>query len=266
MSNDEPTYIWGYASSSQATCSGKCGQKMSKGTLRLRVNCDNGVGNFTIVKYRCLDCVTDKQIDNIIAEVGGLDCVEGFDRLDENDELAIAVKAKAHASATYGAGSKQKAAPKTLQQRFLDKVQANSFEAVKVMVDSLPELANVHNSERWSALHQFASAGNAEAVTFLISKGADWKFQSQDGKTALDVAVGEAVAVLEAEHRLRHQQEEMSKVLSRLAATRAKEKHQEEATAEKRRRTALFEAWQQKQRAKKMSAVGESRTEVSANV
>lgn len=91
----------------------------------MQVNCDTG-RNYSVVKYRCLECVTDKQIDNIIAEVGGLECVEGFDRLDENDELAIAVKAKAHDSATYGVGIKQKTVPKTLQDKFLDKVQANS--------------------------------------------------------------------------------------------------------------------------------------------
>lgn len=231
----------------------------------MQVNCDTG-HNYSVVKYRCLECVTDKQIDNIIAEVGGLECVEGFDRLDENDELAIAVKAKAHDSATYGVGIKQKTVPKTLQDKFLDKVQANSFEAVKVMVDSLPELVRVQTTAMWSPLHQFASAGNAEAVTFLLSKGAKWDVQSQDGKTALDVAVGQALEVLEAERHLRQQQEEMAKVLSQLKATREKEKQKEEATAEKRRRTALFEAWQQKKRAKQKSAVGDPQPEISATV
>mmetsp|Transcript_44921 Transcript_44921/g.92891 ORF Transcript_44921/g.92891 Transcript_44921/m.92891 type:complete len:728 (+) Transcript_44921:46-2229(+) len=85
------TYGWSYAPTNRATCKGKCGEKIAKGAVRLGVSSE--VGDHTMVSYRCLACVTDKQVANIISKVGSLDSVDGFDGLEEDDQAAVLEKA-----------------------------------------------------------------------------------------------------------------------------------------------------------------------------
>ena len=114
---DMSTYGWSYAPTNRATCKGKCGEKIAKGAVRLGVSSE--VGDHTMVSYRCLACVTDKQVANIILKVGSLDSVDGFDGLEEDDQAAVlekapgggGVKAKAKAKAS-GSKAVRKAAAK----------------------------------------------------------------------------------------------------------------------------------------------------------
>ncbi|CAE7416412.1 PARP2 [Symbiodinium natans] len=96
------TYSWSYAPTNRATCKGKCKEKIAKGAVRLGVSSDDG--HHTMVSYRCLDCVTDLQIKNIVTKVGAVDKVEGFDGLEGEDRAAVlekaGVKAKAASSSS----------------------------------------------------------------------------------------------------------------------------------------------------------------------
>jgi len=47
---------------------------------------------------------------------------------------------------------------------------------------------NVQPAGRWSALHQAAEAGHADAVKFLVNSGANLAAKTKDGKTPWDVA------------------------------------------------------------------------------
>eukprot|EP00421_Protoceratium_reticulatum_P045519 CAMPEP_0168454784 /NCGR_PEP_ID=MMETSP0228-20121227/50401_1 /TAXON_ID=133427 /ORGANISM="Protoceratium reticulatum, Strain CCCM 535 (=CCMP 1889)" /LENGTH=77 /DNA_ID=CAMNT_0008469585 /DNA_START=50 /DNA_END=280 /DNA_ORIENTATION=- len=70
-------YSWSYAPTNRATCKGKCKEKIEKDSIRLGVTTD-GPGDYQMSQYRCLNCVTDKQIENIVSTVGSLDAVDGF--------------------------------------------------------------------------------------------------------------------------------------------------------------------------------------------
>ena len=56
------------------------------------------------------------------------------------------------------------------------------------MLEAEPALVSVQPAQRWSALHQFAQAGDEEAVALLLSLHADKGAKTKDGKTPLDVA------------------------------------------------------------------------------
>jgi len=56
------------------------------------------------------------------------------------------------------------------------------------MLDDNPELLNAQPGGRWSALHQFAAAGNVEAVSHLLKLGADPSAKTTDGRQPVDVA------------------------------------------------------------------------------
>lgn len=217
------TYAWSYAPTDRATCKGKCGQKIAKGAVRLGISADNG--HHTMVSYRNLGCVTDKQIANIIAKVGSLEAVDGFDGLADDDQKAVLAKdpsvaSSAAASSSKPAGKakaarapkakpaarapkakpapKRKAAPPMdMQHKFLDEAKEYKFDAIKDMLQSEPELVNVQPMGRWSALHQFAAAGNVDAVRFLLENGADRKAKTKDGKTPREVAAPAVVEVFD---------------------------------------------------------------------
>merc|ERR1719387_2829153 len=59
------------------------------------------------------------------------------------------------------------------QHNFLDKAKSNDLKAVRKLLGATPGLVNVQPGGRWSALHQFARAGDAEAVKVLLELGAD---------------------------------------------------------------------------------------------
>eukprot|EP00931_Biecheleriopsis_adriatica_P045323 TRINITY_DN25975_c0_g1_i3.p1 TRINITY_DN25975_c0_g1~~TRINITY_DN25975_c0_g1_i3.p1 ORF type:complete len:696 (+),score=220.31 TRINITY_DN25975_c0_g1_i3:51-2138(+) len=226
------TYAWSYAPTNRATCKGKCGEKIPKGAVRLGVSSD-GPGDHTMVSYRRLACVTDKQIANIIAKVGSLDAVEGFDGLEEEDQAAVLAKAlggpakgtsasssskparkaaakpKAKAARVPKAAPKRKALPPIEKQHaFLDKAKAYDFEAVKAMIEEEPDLVSVQPAGRWSALHQFAEKGDADAIRFLLSSGADRDAKTKDGKTPLDVAAAGVADIFDEEMEAEEEAEE----------------------------------------------------------
>jgi hypothetical protein len=84
------------------------------------------------------------------------------------------------------------------QHAFLDLAKAFKWEEVKQQVSSYPNLVNVQpcgreGMPRWSALHQAAHDGNADAVQFLLRSGASVDAKTNDGKIPVDVAKSEQV-------------------------------------------------------------------------
>lgn len=195
-------YSWSYAPTNRATCKGKCKEKIAKGAVRLCTAADIPDGH-SMQQYRCLDCVTDKQIANIIVKCGTLDKVEGFDDLSAEDQAAVLAKggaapASPKLAAPKAAGRAPPAAPARAapkkepsiaeQHSFLDKAKEYEFDAVRELLEAEPALINVAPLGRWSALHQFASAGMLDAVKCLLEKGADPMIKNKDGATPRDVA------------------------------------------------------------------------------
>jgi len=236
------SYTWSYAPTDRAKCKGKCKEKIPKGEIRFGVSSE-GFGDFETTQYRCLACVTDKQIDNVIKAVGGLDKVAGFDTLCEEDQGFVMAKMPSGGSGGGSSSSSSLAAaapaapkrtpkakvptappaapPKRLaktaaampappkagvrrkapvsedeQHKFLDKAKAQDWPAVKEMLEANPQLVNVQPAGRWSALHQFASANNIEAVKYLLARGADPEAVAGDGKSAKSVGKGPCFGLL----------------------------------------------------------------------
>ena len=77
---------------------------------------------------------------------------------------------------------------KNEEHAFCDAAKQRDFAKVETMLEANPALVNVQPARRWSALHQFAQAGNEEAVKFLLKVGANPAAVNKDGKTPRDVA------------------------------------------------------------------------------
>ena len=73
--------------------------------------------------------------------------------------------------------------PLAKQHDFCEAAKKRDFAAVKAKLEAEPRLVNAQPSGRWSALHQFAQAGNVEAVQYLLSKGASREATTKEGKT-----------------------------------------------------------------------------------
>jgi ankyrin repeat protein len=78
--------------------------------------------------------------------------------------------------------------------------------AVKYLVEELHADVNAFDHEGNTALHQAAARGDVEMIQYLVSKGADVKAVTREGRTTADMANGpvqriqpypEAVALLE---------------------------------------------------------------------
>lgn len=227
------TYSWTLAPTNRATCKGKCKEKIEKGSVRLGV-ASAGAGDYEMVSYRCLNCVTDKQIENITNACGSIQEVDGFAALPAEDQgrvLALvgakpaakaAVKAKAKAAAAKAAAAKapgrtaaakaagraakaaakpaaKRKAPATVEQQhsFLDKAKKYDFDGIKEMLEEHPDLVSCQPAGRWSALHQFASAGMQEAVKFLLKRGANRDGKAKDGSTPRSVAKASCKKLIE---------------------------------------------------------------------
>ena len=69
------------------------------------------------------------------------------------------------------------------QHAFLDHAKSFDWAAVKAALIADPNLVNVTPSDRWSALHQAALSGDAEAVKLLLRFGADLRSRAthEDG-------------------------------------------------------------------------------------
>jgi ankyrin repeat protein len=74
------------------------------------------------------------------------------------------------------------------QHEFIDFAKQFEWETVKRLVNAKPSIVNVQPAMRWSALHQAAFAGSADAVCFLLRNHAATDAKTADGKTPLEVA------------------------------------------------------------------------------
>ena len=83
---------------------------------------------------------------------------------------------------------------------------AGMLAAVKYLVEELGADVNAYDHEGNTALHQAAARGDVEMIQYLVSKGADVKAVTREGRTTADMANGpvqriqpfpEAVALLE---------------------------------------------------------------------
>ena len=233
------SYSFSYAPTNRASCKGACKQKIEKDAIRMGTASD-GAGDYQMVSYRNLGCVTKKQWDNMEAKIGDVANADGFAALEPDDQTkvkqaAAAAKAagpppkppKKPKAAAAGAGPSNAppaptptpapapapaapSAPAALsapaapfspttmkeQHGFSDMAKCRNFAAVKAQIEANIGFVNVQPAGRWSALHQFSQAGDADAVTYLLSKGADKTLLTSDGKTALDVAKGASVKAL----------------------------------------------------------------------
>mmetsp|Transcript_82166 Transcript_82166/g.129402 ORF Transcript_82166/g.129402 Transcript_82166/m.129402 type:complete len:643 (+) Transcript_82166:44-1972(+) len=82
------------------------------------------------------------------------------------------------------------------QHAFLDLAKKRDWVGIKASLSTSPELINVQPLGRWTALHQAASAGHSDAVTYLLECSADVTLKTNDGKTPLDVATTDIVKSL----------------------------------------------------------------------
>jgi len=80
-----------------------------------------------------------------------------------------------------------------VEHRFLDLAKTRRWKDMRTMLDAQPDLISVQPGGRWSALHQAASSGHAEAVKFLLARKAQVAAAASDGRRPLDVATSEDV-------------------------------------------------------------------------
>jgi len=80
-----------------------------------------------------------------------------------------------------------------LEHRFLDLAKMRRWKDMRDMLDAQPDLISVQPGGRWSALHQAASSGSAEAVSFLLARKAQITAAASDGRRPLDVSTNENV-------------------------------------------------------------------------
>jgi len=62
--------------------------------------------------------------------------------------------------------------------------------AVKYLVEELGADVNVRDNDGYTALHHAAARGDNEMILYLVSKGADVKVVSRNGRTTADMANG----------------------------------------------------------------------------
>jgi|Transcript_101323 hypothetical protein len=91
--------------------------------------------------------------------------------------------------------------PISEQHSFLDLAKEFQWSEVKRCVNANPALVEVQpvgrqGGRRWSALHQAAFSGSADAVRFLLEHNAPVDSKTDDGKTPLEVAKNEGVRAL----------------------------------------------------------------------
>mmetsp|Transcript_63715 Transcript_63715/g.113045 ORF Transcript_63715/g.113045 Transcript_63715/m.113045 type:complete len:145 (+) Transcript_63715:77-511(+) len=116
---------WSYAPTNRATCKGACKQKIEKGAIRLGTELDIG-GNTSMV-YRNLKCVTIKQIQNMKEKEGGLDKLEGFAELTEEDQAKVLAQedyAKQAAEDAAAEKEKEKAAKAEAKKKAKEEAKA----------------------------------------------------------------------------------------------------------------------------------------------
>jgi len=91
--------------------------------------------------------------------------------------------------------------PISEQHAFLECAKEFDWAEVKRRIGANPALVGVQpcgkdGTVRWSALHQAAFGGDADAVLFLLENNAAVDAKTNDGKTPLDVAKNERVKTI----------------------------------------------------------------------
>ena len=79
------------------------------------------------------------------------------------------------------------------EHEFLDLARKFDWDRVREQLRANPSLVNVGPPGRWSALHQAARAGNAQAVLDLLGHGADPFAETVEGDTPRALAVDSVV-------------------------------------------------------------------------
>mmetsp|Transcript_33218 Transcript_33218/g.71213 ORF Transcript_33218/g.71213 Transcript_33218/m.71213 type:complete len:578 (+) Transcript_33218:72-1805(+) len=141
------TYTWSYAPTNRATCKGKCKEKIDKGAIRLGVSADDTAIGHPMASFRCLKCVTDIQVKNMIAKCGSLEAVDGYDSLEAVDQELVSAlaagtggaakaKAKGKGKAKAKAAAPPPAAPKRAPKA---KVKSSQTFAIGAALEEAPE-------------------------------------------------------------------------------------------------------------------------------
>ena len=73
-------------------------------------------------------------------------------------------------------------------QDIFDALRKGDTQTVKAIVDKAPELVGARDGDGRTPLHHAAAAGDADLVSYLISKGAKLELQDAHHKTALQLA------------------------------------------------------------------------------
>ena len=103
------------ARSGRSKCKGKCKQSIEKGQLRL-----GSIGQFNgqeTVYWRCLNCVTAKQLQNILHSCGNLVNVELFDELSEENKQTFLIAFQPAAGKTAKNSNSTKQVSKSVQKK-----------------------------------------------------------------------------------------------------------------------------------------------------
>mmetsp|Transcript_34123 Transcript_34123/g.77862 ORF Transcript_34123/g.77862 Transcript_34123/m.77862 type:complete len:421 (-) Transcript_34123:115-1377(-) len=200
------------AKSNRSKCKA-CKSEIAKEQLRFGslMEVSPGHGSYS---WRCLDCITAKQVANVESKVGSADNVDGFDALPVGKQTQFrkaidaalkkgGVKAKAKAkgkaaaepkrAATKKAGGSGRVPPLKDQHAFLDLAKSFDFGKVRELIEKNPAYVNLQPSGRWTALHQAAQKGDGKMVDYLLEKGARLDLVNNDGQTPADVAKNAAI-------------------------------------------------------------------------
>ena len=73
---------------------------------------------------------------------------------------------------------------------FVSRVTGGQLAAVKYLIDELHVDVNARDHEGNTALHHAAARGDNAMILYLVSKGADVKAVSREGRTTVDMANG----------------------------------------------------------------------------
>lgn len=92
------------------------------------------------------------------------------------------------------------------------------LQVLSAMLEIKPEYIDAHDSNGWAALHLASRAGHEEIVRYLLKQGSNAELETNNGRTALDIAYGK--------HGAEHP---VSKLLEQVSDTHLHTKNNEEA-------------------------------------
>eukprot|EP00658_Telonema_sp_P-2_P034675 TRINITY_DN25300_c0_g1_i2.p1 TRINITY_DN25300_c0_g1~~TRINITY_DN25300_c0_g1_i2.p1 ORF type:complete len:419 (-),score=137.14 TRINITY_DN25300_c0_g1_i2:28-1284(-) len=170
-------YSFSIAPTNKAKCKGKCKEFIDKGAIRFATE-GEGWGDFSVSSYRCLDCVTKKQFENVLANHGPIETVPGFDALDDDDQESVmeaaaevGVAPAKKAPAKKAPTKKKKAAPQKkkdhpdvkadkLRKRLRELVLMRRFQYIDIEIDGGAQVFPLKQQQRdelakWAAHKKF---------------------------------------------------------------------------------------------------------------